>query len=142
MFIVSENSTYKWQLLLQLRNVELAISSLSLSLNKRQTKIVENSTIHFFWKCLVKKKQVFGESFKLFDPPTTKWRSFKFFVKLNEKHILMDNFSKFCQYQTFGFIELSNLSKDQLSDTIFKLWKSCVYDYRVVEHTTFEIPAF
>ena len=54
----------------------------------------------------------------------------------------MNNFSKFRKYQTFGLIELHNLSKVQLADEIFKLWKSCVYDYRAVEHTTFEILTF
>ena len=34
------------------------------------------------------------------------------------------------------------MSKGQLADGIFKLWKSCVYDYRVVEHKTFEIMTF
>ena len=48
---------------------------------------------------------------------------FKFFVKLNGNHILMANFSKFAKYQTFGFIELHNLSKGQLIDRIFKLSK-------------------
>ena len=100
-------------------------------LDNRQTKIAENST-----------KQVFVRSLKFFDPPTTKWRSFKFFAKLNGNHILMANFSKFHKYQTFGLIELHNVSKGQLADRIFKLWKSCVYDYRVVEHTTFEILTF
>ena len=109
-------------------------------LNNRQTKMIENSEIHFFWK--LTPKQVFGESFKFFDPPTTKWRSFKFFAKLNGNHILMANFSKFRKYQTFGLIELHNVSKGQLADRIFKLWKSCVYDYRAVEHTTFEILTF
>ena len=81
-------------------------------------------------------KQVFGESFKFFDSPTTKWRPFKFFAKLNGNHILMANFSKFRKYQTFGLIELHNVSKGQLADRIFKLWK------RFVEHTTFEILTF
>ena len=54
----------------------------------------------------------------------------------------MTNFSKFRKYQTFGLIELHNVSKGQLADGTFKLWKSCVYDYRVVEHTTFEIMTF
>ena len=108
-------------------------------LSNRQTKIAENSTI-YFWK--LTPKQVFGESFKFFDSPTTKWRSFKFFAKLNGNHILMANFSKFRKYQTFGLIELHNVSKGQLADRIFKLWKSCVYDYWVVEHKTFEIQTF
>ena len=56
---------------------------------------------------------MFDESFKFFDPPTTKWRSLRFFVKLNGNHILMANFSKLRKYQTFGFIELHNLSKGQ-----------------------------
>ena len=51
-------------------------------LKNRQTKIdsrkLENT---FFWK--LTPKQVFAESFKFFDPPITKWRSFKFFAKLN-----------------------------------------------------------
>ena len=54
----------------------------------------------------------------------------------------MKNFPKFRKYQTFGLIELHSVSKVQLSDRIFKLWKSCVYDYRMVEHTTFEIMTF
>ena len=45
-------------------------------LDNRQTKIAEDSTINFFWK--LTPKQVFVESSKLFDPPTTKWWSFKF----------------------------------------------------------------
>ena len=109
-------------------------------LNNRQTKIAENSTIHFFWKLTA--KQVFGDSFRFFDSTTTKWRSIKFFSKLNGNHILMANFSKLRKYQTFVLIELHNLSKGQLADRIFKLWKSCVYDYRVVEHTFFEILTF
>ena len=78
-------------------------------LNNRQTKTAENMAIHFFWK--LTSKQVFGESFKFFDPPTTKWRSFKFFAKLNGNHILMANFSKLRKYQKFVLIELHNLSK-------------------------------
>ena len=54
----------------------------------------------------------------------------------------MANFSKFHKYQTFGLIELHNVSKGQLADRIFKLWKSCIYDYRVVERATFEIMNF
>ena len=64
-------------------------------LDNRQTKIVENSKKHFFWK--VTPKQVFAERFKFFDPPTIKWRSFNFFAKLNGEHILMANFSKLCK---------------------------------------------
>ena len=82
-------------------------------LNNRQIKIqhVFSRTLEntFFWR--LTSKQVFGESFKFFDPPTTKWRSFKFFVKLNGNHILMANFSKLRKYQTFVLIELHNLSK-------------------------------
>ena len=63
-------------------------------LNNRQIKIqhVFSRTLEntFFWR--LTSKQVFGESFKFFDPPTTKWRSFNFFVKLNGNHILMANF--------------------------------------------------
>ena len=62
-------------------------------LNNRQTKIAGNSIIYFFWK--LKPKKVFGESFKFYDAPTTKWRSFKYFAKLKGNHILMANFFKF-----------------------------------------------
>ena len=77
-------------------------------LSNRQTKIAENSTIYFekantktsaWWK------------FQVFDSPTTKWRSFKFFAKLNVNHILMANLSELCKYQRFGLIKLHNLSK-------------------------------
>ena len=81
----------------------------------------------FFWK--LTPKQVFGESFMFFDPPTRKWWSFKFFAKLKGNHILMANFSKFGKYQTFVLTDLHNLSKFQLADRIFKLWKGCVYEY-------------
>ena len=54
----------------------------------------------------------------------------------------MASFSKFRKYQTFGLIELHNVGKGELADRIFKLWKNCVYDYQVVEHTTFEILTF
>ena len=54
-----------------------------------------------------------GESFKFFHPLTTKRRSFKFFAKLNGNHILIANFSKPRKYQTFGLIELHNLSRIQ-----------------------------
>ena len=103
--------------------------------NNRQIKIAENWTIHFY---TLTSKQVFGESFKFFDPLTTKWRSFNFFAKLNRNHILMAYFSKLRKYQTFGFIELHNLSKGHF----FKLWKISVYDYRAVKQTTFEILTF
>ena len=63
----------------------------------------------FFWK--LTPKQVFVENLKVFDPPTTKWRSFNFFEKVNRNHILMANFSKLCKYQAFVLIELHNLSK-------------------------------
>ena len=63
---------------------------------------------------------MFGESWKFFDSPTTKRRSFKFFEKLNGNHILMANFPKLRKYQTSGLIELHNLSKGQLDDRIFK----------------------
>ena len=55
----------------------------------------------FFWK--LTRKQVFVESFKVFDPTTTKWRSFKFFAKMNGNHILMANFSKILQISDVCF---------------------------------------
>ena len=72
-------------------------------LDNRQTKIAVNSAIHFFKK--LTPKQVFVESLKVFDQPSTKWRSFKFFAKLNRNHILMANFSKLSKYQAFVLIE-------------------------------------
>ena len=73
---------------------------------------------------------MFGESFKFFGPsPPQNDGPLNFFAKLNANHILMVNFSKLRKYQTFGFIELHNLSKGQLADGIFKLWKSSVYNY-------------
>ena len=82
-------------------------------LNNKQTKIAENSTIHFFWKLTL--KQVLGESFKFFDPPTTKWWFFKFFAKLNRNDTLMVKFSKLRKYQTFGLIELYNFEQRSVS---------------------------
>ena len=68
--------------------------------------------------------------------------SFNFFAKLNGNHILIVNFPKIHKYQTFGLIELHNLTKGQLANRIFKLRESRVYNYRAVEHKTFEILAF
>ena len=82
---------------------------------------------------------MFVECFKFFQQPTTKWRCFKFFAKLNGNHILMANFSTLRKNQTFGLIELHNLSN---GDRIFKLLKSYVCDYQAVEHTNFEILTF
>ena len=136
-FIVSENLTYKSQPLLRLlfRFLRYRLCHI----DKRQTKISENSTVSFL---KTSTKQVFLESFKFFDPPTTIWLSFKFYAKLNGNHILMTNFSKLRKYQTSGLIELCNLSTGYLADRIFKLWKSCVYDYQVVKLTFFEILTF
>ena len=106
----SENLTYKSQLFLKLRAVELAASFLLLRSSWQQTD--ENSrklSNKFFWK--LTPKQVFVESLEFFDQPTTKWRFFKFFTKLNGNHILMANFSKLRKYQKFVLIELHNLSK-------------------------------
>ena len=106
----SENLTYKSHLLLKLRAVELAASFLLLRSSWQQTD--ENSrklSNKFFWK--LTPKQVFVESLEFFDPPTTKWRFFKFFRKLNGNHILMANCSKLHKYQKFVLIELHNLSK-------------------------------
>ena len=61
-------------------------------LNNRQTKIARKSTIHFFFFWKLTLKHVFGESFKFFNPTTTKWWSFQFFAKLNGNHILMAKF--------------------------------------------------
>ena len=74
--------------------------------------------------------------------PTQNDGPLNFFAKLNENHILMANFSKFRKYQRFGLTELHNVSKGQLADRIFKLWKSCVYDYQVIKDTTFEFMTF
>ena len=63
------------------------------------------------------------ESFKCFDPPTTKWRPFKFFAKWNGNHISMASFSKLCKYQTFALIKLHNFSKGWLADRIFSYEK-------------------
>ena len=63
-----------------------------------------------FWK--LAPKQVFVKSFKVFDPITTKWLSFKFFAKLNGNYILIANFSKLRKYQTVVLIEMHSLSKD------------------------------
>ena len=62
-------------------------------------------------------------SSSLTHPPQNdgKWRSFKSFAKLNENHILMDNFSKLRKYQTFVLIELHNLSKDSHEKAVFTI---------------------
>ena len=96
-------------------------------LDNRQTKIAENSKIHFFEsqhqsKCLLK------VSSSLTHPPQN-GGPLNFLRNWTDNHILMANFSKLRQYQTFVLIELSNMSKDQLADRIFKLWKSCVYNH-------------
>ena len=94
------------------------------NLDKRQAKIAENSTIFFF---KASTKASVSWKFQVLWPthPTQNDGSLNFFI-----HILMVNFSKL---QTFGLTELNNMSKGQLADRIFKLWKSCAYDYQGVE---------
>ena len=60
-------------------------------LNNRQKKI-EKLLIHF-----LKANTNTSVWCNFFDSPTTKWRSFKFFAKLDGNHILMANFSKLCK---------------------------------------------
>ena len=109
-------------------------------LDNREKRIAENSKVHFFWK-LRPKKCLLKVSRFLTHPPQNDG-PLNFLRNWTDNHILMANFSKLRKYQTFLLIELRNLSKGQLADRIFKLWKSCVYDYRVVEHTFFEILTF
>ena len=54
--------------------------------------------------------------------------------KFNGNYILMATFSKLHKYQTFCLIELHNLSKGQLADRMFKLWKNYVYNYRAISN--------
>ena len=103
---------YKSKLVLKWWAAELAISLLSLSLRSSWQQTDEYSRKLdniYFWKLIP--KQVLFESFKFFDPPTTKWWSFKAFAKFNGNHISIANFFKLCKYQTFFKIKLHNLSK-------------------------------
>ena len=109
-------------------------------LNNRQTKIAENSKIHFFEsyhqsKCLVKVWSSLTHSPQTYGPLT-------FFAKFKGNNFVIASFSKFRKGQTFVLTDLHNLSKGQLADRKFKLWKSCVYYYRAVKHITFEILTF
>ena len=88
-------------------------------LDKIQTKIAENSAIYFF-ESQHQSKSFLKVSSSLTHPPQDQ-DPLKCFAKLSGNHILMVNFSKLCKYQTFGLIELYNLSKGQLADRIFKL---------------------
>ena len=42
-----------------------------------------------------------GKSLKFFGPPTTKWRPFKIFMKVNGSDLLMAKIFKLHKYQTF-----------------------------------------
>ena len=59
-------------------------------LNNRQTKVVENSKIHF----LKANTKTSGEISSFFHPPTTKWRSFKFYANLNGYFVIFPTFKK------------------------------------------------
>ena len=77
-----------------------------------------------------------------FGPPTTEWRPCKIFAKLNGNHLLMANIFKLHACQTFGLMKMHNMSKIWFPNNIFSLWKSLVYDERVVENATFYIFSF
>ena len=63
-----------------------------------------------------------------FDSPTINWRSFKCFCEIEPKPHFNGWFFQISQIsRSFGLIELHNLSKGQLADRIFKLWKRCVH---------------
>ena len=106
-------------------------------LNNKNSRKLDNT---FFWK-LTPKQVLLKISSSLIHPPQSDG-PLNFLRNWTDNHILMTNFSKLRKYQTFVLIELHNLSKVQLADRILKLWKSCVYDYRVVEHTFFFNSAF
>ena len=66
---------------------------------------------------------------------------------MNGNYILMATFFKLRKYQTFGLIELHNLSKGQLADRIFKLWKSYFtitrpWNIQLVKFWLFNFPNF
>ena len=63
-------------------------------------------------------------------------RVFKFFAKLSGNHILMTNFYEFRKYQTFGLVELHNLSKGQLAYKIFR----CVFFFGLTQNVILHMP--
>ena len=85
-------------------------------LNSQHTKIAVKSIIQYL-KAALKR----NESLKLFGPPTLKWWPCKIFAKLNRNHLLMANFFKLHEYQTFGLMEMHNMCKIWFANNIFSL---------------------
>ena len=102
--------------MLKLRAVKVATSFHWIS------SIVSKFDNTIFWKPL--SKGISDKSLKFFGPPTTKWRPCEFFVKLNGNHLLMANIFKLHKYQTFGLLELHNMSKIWFANIKFSLWKT------------------
>ena len=71
-------------------------------------------------------KEISVESLKFFSQPTTKWRLFKMFVKLNGNHLLMTNIFKLHENQTFDLRKKHNMRKIWFANNKFSLWKSLV----------------
>ena len=84
-------------------------------LNSQHTKIAVKSIIQYL-KAALKR----NESLKLFGPPTLKWWPCKIFAKLNRNHLLMANFFKLHEYQTFGLMEMHNMCKIWFDNNIFR----------------------
>ena len=74
-------------------------------LNNKRTKLAVNWAIQYSEGSSQKKLL----SLKIFVPPTTKWRPYKVFAKLNGNHLLMANIFKFHKYQTFGLMKMYNM---------------------------------
>ena len=94
-------------------------------LNNKNTKTIVNMNT-FFWK--PPSKEISGRNLKVFGPPTTKWRHCKNFAKFKENHLLMANIFKLHKYQTFGLLQMHNMSKTWFANDKFSLWKSLAYD--------------
>ena len=84
-------------------------------LNNKHMKTLVNLTNTIFWKPL--SKEISGKSLNFFGPPTRKWRPCKFFVKLNQNHLLMAN---------IGLQKMHNTSKIWFANNKFCLRKFCL----------------
>ena len=123
-FIIFRKLNYRVQLCWNYRPLKLLLHSIEYhldQLNKKHTKIAENSAIQYFEGCSQKKCLLKVWSF-LVHPPC------KIFAKLNRNHLLMANIFKLHEYQTFGLMKMHDMCKIWFANNIFSLWKSLVYN--------------
>ena len=128
-FIIFRKLNYRVQLCWNYRPLKLLLHSIEYhldQLNKKHTKIAENSAIQYFEGCSQKKCLLKVWSFSVHPPQNGS--PIKFLENWTKSHLLMVNIFKLHKYQTFGLMKMHDMCKIWFANNIFSLWKSLVYN--------------